>query len=66
VQSALRPFYTKTPECLLILFDLQHPGAADRLRREEDAWCGFAHVERLTEGHSALIIRPGGATRLAW
>jgi hypothetical protein len=62
---ALRPLYPNTPECLIVLFDLRRPGSQERLRREQDAWCGFAHAERLAESHSALIILPGGAARLA-
>jgi hypothetical protein len=62
---APRPFYTKTPECLIILYDLRYPGAEERLQREQNAWRGSASVERLLEGHSALINWPGGATRLA-
>jgi hypothetical protein len=61
----MRELYPETPRCLTILFDLRHPGTRERLQREVDAWCGSAHVERLAEGRSALIIRPGGATRLA-
>jgi hypothetical protein len=30
-----------------------------------DAWCGLARAETLTTGCSALVIRPGAATRLA-
>jgi hypothetical protein len=48
-----------------VLFDLRYPGIQERLRREQDAWRGFAHVESLAEGRSALIILPGGAARLA-
>jgi hypothetical protein len=59
------PFYTKTPECLIVLFDLRSPGTEERLQREQDAWCGSASVEGLVENHTALIIRPGGAVRLA-
>ena len=63
--SAPKPFYPKNPECLLTLFDLRSPGAEECLRREQDAWCGTAHVERLTAESSVLIVRPGGARRLA-
>jgi len=65
VQSALSPFYTKPPKYLLVLFDLEYPGAEERLQREVAAWRDFACVERLAERCSVLIIRPGGATRLA-
>jgi hypothetical protein len=63
----IRPelFYTKTPECIIVLFNSRYPGTEERLQRKEGAWCGFAHIEKLAEGRSALITRPGGATRLA-
>jgi len=57
-------FYGKTPRYLITLFDLTHPEAEERLRREQAAWCGFAHVELLTTDTAALFIQPGAATRL--
>jgi hypothetical protein len=62
---APRPFYTKTPSCLIVLFNMRYPEAEERLRREQASWCSFADVERLTSDCSVLIVRPGGATRLA-
>ena len=64
---ALAPesFCTKSPECLIALFDLRYQGAEERLRREQSGWCGNAHVEELSDDHFALIIRPGGAMRVA-
>ena len=62
--SAPKPFYPNNPECLAVLFDLRYPDTGERLRREQAAWCGFAHVEKLTAESSVLIIWPGGATRL--
>jgi hypothetical protein len=61
----LNTLYPHNPECLISLFALQYPGGQERLRREQDAWCGFGRVEKLTEECSALIILPGGAARLA-
>jgi hypothetical protein len=63
--TAPRPFYTMTAECLLVAFNLRYPGAEERLRREEAAWCGSARVERLTANCAVLLVRPGGAARLA-
>ena len=62
--SASGLFYTKTPECLITVFDLRHPGAEERLRREHDAWGYFVRTERLTLDHTALIISPGAAAEL--
>jgi hypothetical protein len=57
--------YPTERQCIWVLFDLRYPGIQERLRREQDAWRGFAHVESLAEGRSVLIILPGGAARLA-
>ena len=46
---------------IVALFDLQFPGAADRLAREHAGWRGSATVKQLDAGYAALIIRPGGA-----
>jgi hypothetical protein len=56
--------YSNTPECLTVHFDLRYADAEERLRREQDAWCGFAHFEKLTAESSVLIVQPGGARRL--
>ncbi len=61
----MHALYPKTLRCLITLFDLRYPGAEERLNREREAWCGFADVERLTPDFSVLIVRPGGARRLA-
>jgi hypothetical protein len=55
--------YRNGPRCLLILIDLQRPGAEQRLHRELAAWRGFARSERLLDGYVALVVRPGGAVR---
>lgn len=60
----MQELYPNDPRCLIVLFNSGHPGARERLQREVDAWRGSAHIEKLEEGHSALIIQPGGATRL--
>ena len=56
--------YSETPECLIVLFSSGYRGTEERLQREQEAWYGSARIERLAEGHSALIIRPGCAMRL--
>jgi hypothetical protein len=65
MSSPSHPFYTKTPECLIAIFDLTHPGAKERLHREVAAWHGYADVVNLTAEASVLVIRPGGATKVA-
>ena len=61
---APRPLYPSTSECLIVLFDLECPGAKERLQREQDAWRGSASAEALVDGRTALIVRPGAAARL--
>jgi hypothetical protein len=51
--------YPHTLRCLITIFDLTHPGAEERLHREQTAWRGSAHIERLTAESAVLIIRPG-------
>jgi len=46
---------------IVALFDLQCPGAAERLAREHAGWRGSATVKQLDAESAALIIRPGGA-----
>jgi hypothetical protein len=60
-----RQVYDKEISTVVVVFDLQHPGTAERLRRERAGWRGFADVEYLDADHTALIIRPGDAMRLA-
>ena len=49
---------------IVVLFDLQCPGAAERLAREHAGWRGSANVEQFDAGHDVLVIRPGGALRI--
>jgi hypothetical protein len=50
---------------MLVLFDLRLPGIADRLDRERAAWQAQSDIEALDENHVVLIVRSGGARRLA-
>jgi hypothetical protein len=54
-----------TAECLVVIFDLRDPDAVARLRRERAAWQERSDIEALDEDHFALVIKPGGAWRLA-
>lgn len=57
--------YPNAPEPLLVLFDVRIPGVVVRLRGERAAWQEYADIEALDQDHFVLIIRPGGARRLA-
>jgi hypothetical protein len=56
--------YPKTPRHLISLDDLTQPEAEERWRREQHAWRGCAHIERLTAEASVLIVQPGAAAEL--
>ncbi len=62
---APRPLYKTGPECLIVIFNLQYPEAEECLHRQQIAWLGSAHIERLTADSAALVIKPGAAPRLA-
>ena len=48
----------------LVVFDVQMPGAVERLLSERAAWGEDAAVELLDPDHAALIVRAGGAARI--
>jgi hypothetical protein len=48
-----------------VVFDLRYPDATERLHRERAAFQGDGDMEVLDQGHFVLIVRPGGARRLA-
>ena len=52
-------------QCMVVLFDLRLPGVADRLLRERAAWQGQSDIQALDGNHFALIVKAGGARRLA-
>jgi hypothetical protein len=57
--------YPSTPECLIVLFDLREDGAAESLHRQRAAWQEDSDIQALSEDIFVLIVRPGGARRLA-
>lgn len=59
MRSGPEPFYTTHPECLLSVFDLREPGAAEMLGRERALWPEHTEVEVLDEVHAAVIRQPG-------
>ncbi len=56
--------YPRSPQCLIVVFDLRVPEAAAVLNRQRAAWQGYASVKILDGELHALVIRPGGARRL--
>jgi hypothetical protein len=59
-----KQLYPSSSECMVVLFDLRLPEAAERLHRERAAWQAQSDVEALDKDHFALTVRPGGAQRL--
>jgi hypothetical protein len=49
----------------LVVFDVRSPGAVERLLSERAAWGKDAAVELLDPDHAVLIVRAGGAARIA-
>ena len=54
--------YLNHPKCLVSVFDLREPSAAQMLIRERALWPRYTEVEILGEGHAAVIRRPGWAS----
>ncbi len=51
--------YLTDPECLITLFDLRQPGAAEALHQQRAALAEYSDLEALDVDHFALIIHPG-------
>ena len=51
--------------CLVVIYDLRVCGTVERLQLNREACREDATLERLYTDRVALIIRPGGARRLA-
>jgi hypothetical protein len=64
VPAPLSVFYPEPQSEVWTLFDLRIPGVAQHLHRERAAWQENSEVEMLYL-HHAVLIRPGGARRLA-
>ena len=58
-------FYLNDPECLLSVFDLREPRAAEMLSRERALWPRYTEIEILDEVHAAVIRRPGWVSEVA-
>lgn len=63
--APIRPFYPHSEECTLIVFDVRLPGAAEALHGQRAAWQEDSDLEALDKDHFVLVVRPGGARRLA-
>jgi hypothetical protein len=57
--------YLTHPECLVVLFDLRQPGAAESLHRQRAAWADYSDIEAVDADCFALIVRPGWAAEPA-
>jgi hypothetical protein len=60
------PLYpTANSQCIAILFDVSDPDEAEALHHARAVWQGASDIEALDEDRFILIVRPGGARRLA-
>jgi hypothetical protein len=58
--------YQNNDRCILIiLVDLRSPDAVENLHHLRAVWQDDSDIEALDEDHFVLIVRPGGAQRLA-
>ncbi len=64
MDRAATPLYPNAPSCLIEVFDVRIPGAAERLYSERAAWGEFGNIETLDKDHFVFVMRPGGARRL--
>ena len=64
MRSAPKTLYPSSSECMVVLFDLRLPGAAERLHRERAVWQEQSDIEALDKDHFVLIVQAGGAQRL--
>ena len=65
MRTPLQDSIQDSPPETLVIFDFRVPGTGSRMRREMYAWKSCASIERLDDHHAVLIVRPGGARRLA-
>jgi len=65
MESAPDLVYLRSPEFLIVLFDLREPSGPLELHRQRAAWAEYSDIEALDEHHFALIIRPGWASKAA-
>ena len=61
MKSAPRTLYPSSSECMVILFDVRLPGAAESLHGQRAAWQDRSDIEALDKDHFVLIVRTGGA-----
>jgi hypothetical protein len=62
----MHPLYPSNSTAeIWVLFDCRIRGARNRLHRERRAWGAHATVENLGHGCGVLMVRSGGARKLA-
>jgi hypothetical protein len=59
------PLYLNDPECLIMLFDLRQPGAAEALHKQRAVWAQYSDIEALDGDCFALVVRPGWVSEAA-
>jgi hypothetical protein len=61
----LRPdaVYPSSSPCIVVLFDLREPGAAQDLHQARGVWQEDSDIEALDEDHFALLLRRSAGRR---
>jgi hypothetical protein len=61
-----QPLYpASSSHCIAVLFDISNPEEAEALHRARAVWQEDSDILALDEDHFILVVRPGGARRLA-
>jgi hypothetical protein len=55
--------YQSSSGCIVVLFSLREPGAAEELHHARAAWQDRSDIEALDEDHFLLIVRASRARR---
>jgi hypothetical protein len=63
--AALEHRLPDTPPCIIVLYDVRDFEAREVLRCARRVWQDRSEVETLDRNSHVLIVRPGGARRLA-
>jgi len=56
---ALDELYPRTPECIVLLFDLRDPEACEQVHRLRAVWQEDSDLEALGPEHMILFLFPG-------
>jgi hypothetical protein len=59
----MKEVYPSNPECIVVVYDLREPRAAEQLHRSRASWQEDSDIAALDEYHFVLILHLGDAAR---